>query len=224
MRFNERIQVDGAEITDADIVRLYRRVKRALPGGREPTFFEFTTAMALDEFARRKVDWAVIETGMGGRLDATNVVAPAVTDVTNVSLEHREYLGPTLAAIASEKAGIIKRRTPVVTGVRQPSALAVIRRTARMKSAPLYCLGKEFPCPPTHRPAAIQLFRAEPPLVGSCDLPAAAAIRCKTPRSSSPPVSCCSGQPRESISSAYAAGFRTTAGRAASRWSARPPW
>ena len=128
VRFNERIQVDGAEITDADIVRLYRRVKRALPGGREPTFFEFTTAMALDEFARRKVDWAVIETGMGGRLDATNVVAPAVTVVTNVSLEHREYLGPTLAAIAFEKAGIIKRRTPVVTGVRQPSALAVIRR------------------------------------------------------------------------------------------------
>ena len=146
VRFNERIQVDGAEITDADIVRLYRRVKRALPGGREPTFFEFTTAMALDEFARRKVDWAVIETGMGGRLDATNVVAPAVTVVTNVSLEHREYLGPTLAAIAFEKAGIIKRRTPVVTGVRQPSALAVIRRTARMKSAPLYCLGKEFSC------------------------------------------------------------------------------
>ncbi len=146
VRFNERIQVDGSEITDADIVRLYRRVKRALPGGREPTFFEFTTAMALDEFARRKVDWAVIETGMGGRLDATNVVAPAVTVVTNVSLEHREYLGPTLAAIAFEKAGIIKRRTPVVTGVRQPSALAVIRRTARMKSAPLYCLGKEFSC------------------------------------------------------------------------------
>jgi dihydrofolate synthase / folylpolyglutamate synthase len=146
VRFNERIQVDGAEITDADIVRLYRRVKRALPGGREPTFFEFTTAMALDEFARRKVDWAVIETGMGGRMDATNVVAPAVTVVTNVSLEHREYLGPTLAAIASEKAGIIKRRTPVVTGVRQPSALAVIRRAAGMKSAPLYCLGKEFSC------------------------------------------------------------------------------
>ena len=146
VRFNERIQVDGAEITDADIVRLYRRVKRALPGGREPTFFEFTTAMALDEFARRKVDWAVIETGMGGRMDATNVVAPAVTVVTNVSLEHREYLGPTLAAIAFEKAGIIKRRTPVVTGVRQPSALAVIRRAAGMKSAPLYCLGQEFSC------------------------------------------------------------------------------
>jgi dihydrofolate synthase / folylpolyglutamate synthase len=144
VRFNERIQVDGAEITDADIVRLYRSVKRALPVGREPTFFEFTTAMALFEFACRKVDWAVIETGMGGRLDATNVVTPAVTVITNISLEHREYLGPTLAAIAFEKAGIIKRRVPVVTGVRQPSALSVIRRTARLKSAPLYRMGGEF--------------------------------------------------------------------------------
>lgn len=144
VRFNERIQIDGAEIADADIVRLYRRVRRALPDGREPTFFEFTTAMALDEFARRKVDWAVIETGMGGRLDATNVVTPSVTVVTNVSLEHREYLGPTLAAIAFEKAGIIKRRVPVVTGVSQPAALEVIRRTAQRKSAPLYRMGRDF--------------------------------------------------------------------------------
>jgi dihydrofolate synthase/folylpolyglutamate synthase len=144
VRFNERIQIDGADITDSDIVRLYRRVRRALPEGREPTFFEFTTAMALDEFARRKVDWAVVETGMGGRLDATNVVAPSVTVVTNVSLEHREYLGPTLAAIAFEKAGIIKRRVPVVTAVSQPAALEVILRTAKGKSAPLYRMGKDF--------------------------------------------------------------------------------
>lgn len=118
VRFNERIKVDGEDISDADIVRLYRRVCRALPGGREPTFFEFTTAMALDEFGRRKVDWAVIETGMGGRLDATNVLTPELSIITNVSLEHREYLGHSLPAIAFEKAGIIKRRRPVVTGVR----------------------------------------------------------------------------------------------------------
>jgi dihydrofolate synthase/folylpolyglutamate synthase len=144
VRFNERIQIDGAEITDEDIVRLYCRIRRALPAGREPTFFEFTTAMALDEFARRNVDWAVVETGMGGRLDATNVVTPSVTVVTNVSLEHREYLGATLPAIAFEKAGIIKRRIPVVTGVRQPTAWDVIRRTAERKSAPLYRLGRDF--------------------------------------------------------------------------------
>jgi len=144
VRFNERIKIDDREITDADIVRLYRRVRAALPGGREPTFFEFTTAMALDEFGRRKVDWAVIETGMGGRLDATNVVAPEVAIITNIALEHREYLGNTLAEIAFEKAGIIKRRRPVVTGAKQASALAVIAGKAQAQSAPLFRLGKEF--------------------------------------------------------------------------------
>jgi dihydrofolate synthase/folylpolyglutamate synthase len=144
VRFNERIQVDGEPITDADIVRLYRRVHAALSEGREPTFFEFATAMALDEFARRRVDWAVIETGMGGRLDATNVITPELALITNVSLEHREYLGGTIAQIAVEKAGIIKRRRPVVTGVRQPSALAVLREAAARKSAPVYRLGEAF--------------------------------------------------------------------------------
>jgi dihydrofolate synthase/folylpolyglutamate synthase len=144
VRFNERIKVDGRDITDADIVRLYGRVRRALPGGREPTFFEFTTAMALDEFARRKVDWAVIETGMGGRLDATNVLLPELAILTNISLEHREYLGRTLRQIAFEKAGIIKHRRPVVTGARQPSVLEVIAHSAHRKSAPLYRLGSEF--------------------------------------------------------------------------------
>jgi len=144
VRFNERIKVDGVDISDADIVRLYRRVRRTLSGGREPTFFEFTTAMALDEFGRRKVDWAVIETGMGGRLDATNVLTPELSLITNVSLEHREYLGRSLPEIAFEKAGIIKHRRPVITGVRQPSAFAVVEQTARKKSAPVYRLGSQF--------------------------------------------------------------------------------
>jgi dihydrofolate synthase/folylpolyglutamate synthase len=144
VRFNERIQIDGREISDTDIVRLYRRVQAALPGGREPTFFEFTTAMALDEFGHRQVDWAVIETGMGGRMDATNVLRPEVAIITNISLEHREYLGNTLAEIAFEKAGIIKRRRPVVTGARQASALAVIAQRAREQSAPLFRLGTAF--------------------------------------------------------------------------------
>ncbi|MGE5255068.1 MAG: bifunctional folylpolyglutamate synthase/dihydrofolate synthase [Hyphomicrobiales bacterium] len=144
VRFNERIQVNGAQISDADIVRLYRRVHKALPSGREPTFFEFTTAMAFDEFARRRVDWAVIETGMGGRLDATNVISPELTIITNISLEHREYLGKTIPRIAFEKAGIIKRRRPIVTGVRQPSAFAILSETARRKSAPVYRLGDAF--------------------------------------------------------------------------------
>ena len=144
VRFNERIQVNGVPIADADIVRLYRRVHRALPGGREPTFFEFTTAMAFDEFARRKVDWAVIETGMGGRMDATNVITPELAIITNISLEHREYLGATIPRIAFEKAGIVKRRRPVVTGIRQPSAWEVLRQAAQQKSAPVFRLSRDF--------------------------------------------------------------------------------
>jgi dihydrofolate synthase/folylpolyglutamate synthase len=144
VRFNERIRVNGREIDDRRIVALYRRVRRAAAGGREPTFFEFTTAMALAEFARRKVDWAVIETGMGGRLDATNAILPEAAVITNISLEHRDYLGGTLAQIASEKAGIIKRGRPVVTGVRQPAALAAITAAAARQSAPLYRRGDSF--------------------------------------------------------------------------------
>jgi dihydrofolate synthase/folylpolyglutamate synthase len=144
VRFNERIQINGKQISDEEILMIYRRVRRVLPGGREPTFFEFTTAMAFDAFARRKVDWAVIETGMGGRMDATNVVRPELAIVTNISLEHREYLGATIPKIAFEKAGILKRRRPVVTGVRQASAWAVLNEVALRKSAPVYRLGRDF--------------------------------------------------------------------------------
>ncbi len=144
VRFNERITIDGQEISEADIVRLYRRVARVAAGGREPTFFEFTTAMALDEFARRRVTWAVIETGMGGRLDATNVIRPELSVITNISREHREYLGATIPRIAYEKAGIIKRARPVVTGIRQAAAIDVVLKRAAALAAPLYRRGREF--------------------------------------------------------------------------------
>jgi len=100
--------------------------------------------MALYEFGRQRVDWAVIETGMGGRFDATNVIQPAISIITNVSMEHRDYLGNTLARITREKAGIIKRRAPVVTAIKQKQAQAVVLRVAAEKSAPLYVLGKNF--------------------------------------------------------------------------------
>jgi dihydrofolate synthase/folylpolyglutamate synthase len=100
--------------------------------------------MALIEFAAQKVDWAVIETGMGGRLDATNIINPALSIITNISLEHREYLGNTLTKIAAEKAGIIKKRTPLVTGIRQKKAFAEIERIAAGKKAPLFRLGTDF--------------------------------------------------------------------------------
>ena len=145
-RFNERICINDQPIDDEAVVRSCQRAMAIEGLPRQPTFFEFTTAMALDEFARQKVQWAVIETGMGGRLDATNVLHPVLSVITNISLEHRAYLGATIAEIAGEKAGIIKSNTPVVTGVHQQSAGNVIADQASKLGAPLYRHGREFRC------------------------------------------------------------------------------
>jgi dihydrofolate synthase/folylpolyglutamate synthase len=144
VRFNERICIDNHQISNEDVVKSYQAVKRVHHGDRSPTFFEFATAMALYAFGRQKVDWAVIETGMGGRYDATNIIKPAISIITNVSMEHRDYLGSTLAEIAREKAGIIKQATPVITAAKQKQARSVVREVARKKSAPLFMLGKDF--------------------------------------------------------------------------------
>lgn len=145
-RFNERICIDNTPIGDEAIITAYDKVHSAPQPQRGLTFFEFTTAMALYEFSRREVDWAVIETGMGGRLDATNAVAPLLTIITNISLEHKAYLGNTIAAIAGEKAGIIKPDTPLVTGVTQPSARNVILGHATKLNAPVYLKTRDFKC------------------------------------------------------------------------------
>jgi len=144
VRFNERICINNCQISNADVVKSYNAVRQVHSGDRSPTFFEFATAMALYEFGRQKVDWAVIETGMGGRYDATNIIRPAISIITNVSMEHRDYLGNTLAQIAREKAGIIKQRTPVVTAVKQKQARSVVQRVAQKQSAPVFMLGKDF--------------------------------------------------------------------------------
>ena len=135
VRFNERICINNRQISDADVVKSFKAVQQVHHGNRSPTFFEFATAMALYEFGRQKVDWAVIETGMGGRFDATNVIQPAMSIITNVSMEHRDYLGNTLAQITREKAGIIKRGAPVITAIKQKQAQTVVLRTAAKKSA-----------------------------------------------------------------------------------------
>ncbi len=144
IRFNERICIDGEPIDDDAVVASWEAVKAVHQGDREPTFFEFSTAMALYEFARQEVDFAIIETGMGGRLDATNVVSPILSIITNISLEHKSYLGNTIAAIAYEKAGIIKPGVPVVTGVTQKSARAAVEKKATEESAPLFLKGRDF--------------------------------------------------------------------------------
>src|SRR2546430_17379113 len=133
---------------EACVSELTARV-RAAPGlTLEPTFFEFTTALALQYFADREVEVAVIEVGMGGRYDATTAIAPLVSAITNVALDHQEYLGSTVGAVAFEKAGIIKRGVPVVAGRLCAEAAGVIGRIASERKAPLFRLGAEFPVAP----------------------------------------------------------------------------
>jgi len=144
VRFNERICINNRQVSDEDVVASYEAVKSVHNGSREPTFFEFATAMAFYEFGKQNVDWAVIETGMGGRLDATNIITPALSIITNVSLEHKTYLGNTIAEITREKGGIIKNKVPVVTGVKQKNAISVLKTMADSKSAPLHRFGDTF--------------------------------------------------------------------------------
>jgi dihydrofolate synthase/folylpolyglutamate synthase len=144
VRFNERIQINGRPISDDDVVRVAEAVQRIYTQGEPPTFFECATATAFYHFASEGVDWAVLETGMGGRYDATNVVKPEVSVISNISMEHQEYLGDTLSKIAREKAGIIKSGAGVVTGARQKNALQVIEHMAAEKGVPLHRLGKEI--------------------------------------------------------------------------------
>lgn len=144
IRFNERIQINGQEVSDNDVIEAWESVKNAYSGEREPTFFEYTTAMALYLFYKAGVEWAVVETGMGGRLDATNLLTPKLAIISNISLEHRFYLGNTIAEIAGEKAGIIKPKTPVICGATQPSAIQVIEKKAYECNAPVFRLKKDF--------------------------------------------------------------------------------
>ena len=134
--FSERIRVDGQPIP-AETVVAYTARMRADIAQLNATFFEATTLMAFAYFADMQVDVAVIETGLGGRLDATNVVQPVVSVITSLSIEHREFLGETIEDIAREKGGIIKDGIPVVTAVRDSRAYAVLERIARERSAPL---------------------------------------------------------------------------------------
>src|SRR4029077_10600243 len=133
VRLNERIRVNGEEISDSEFAELHAEVDRVaeeLVERRElpwhPSFFEMMTAIAFQYFARRKIDLAVLEVGMGGRLDATNVVEPRVSVITDISLDHQKYLGNTLTEIAKEKMGIVRRDGIAVVLPQQPEANDVI--------------------------------------------------------------------------------------------------
>lgn len=144
VRFTERFQIDNREATPERILSVFEKIRPLLNDREPPTYFEMVTAMAFLYFAEEKVDWAVVEVGMGGRLDATNLIRPEVSVITTVSFDHQEYLGNTLPAIAREKAGIIKNGIPVVTGVRQPSAQSAIKTACLKNGAPLFRLGVDY--------------------------------------------------------------------------------
>lgn len=141
-RFCERIQVDGREIGARDLLRLLARVLEGVPG---VTFFEAATAVALCHFAEQGVDIAVLETGLGGRLDATNVVVPRVSVLTSIDLDHVEVLGDSLVAVAREKAGIIKPGVPVVAArAASPEVEALLRQECKKNGSPLWLENEHF--------------------------------------------------------------------------------
>lgn len=140
--FGERIQVNRQPIGPEDIVRLTERMRGLIHASEvEPTFFEAATIMALAYFAEQECDIVIWETGLGGRLDATNIVTPLASVITNIQLDHQRWLGDTTAAIAREKAGIIKPGVPVLTATADADALEVIRQTAAKLNAPLTVVG-----------------------------------------------------------------------------------
>ncbi|HKI51159.1 MAG TPA: folylpolyglutamate synthase/dihydrofolate synthase family protein [Geothermobacteraceae bacterium] len=141
--FTERIQVDRQVISEASVVSITARLQ-GLVTDLPVTFFEMTTAMALEYFRQAKVDIAILETGLGGRLDATNVVTPLVSVITPISYDHAAYLGDDLAAIAAEKGGIIKPGVPVFVARQKPEALKVLQRQAHAVAAEIYAADSDW--------------------------------------------------------------------------------
>lgn len=142
--FRERIRAKGEMISEAEVVRWMDAMQPALAHIPGITTFEVMTGLAFAWFAEQKVEWAVLEVGLGGRLDATNVVLPAVAVITSISLDHTGILGDTAAKIAMEKAGIIKPAVPVVSAPQIDEALAVIEATCRQQGSPLTLVGRDW--------------------------------------------------------------------------------
>jgi dihydrofolate synthase/folylpolyglutamate synthase len=144
--FTERIRIDHEQIAESDVISLTEEIRERLRGEGcdTPTFFEFVAAMAFSYFSRNNIDRAVVETGMGGRLDATNLIMPDISVITRISYDHKDFLGETLTDIANEKAGIIKNNIPAISAPQEKEAEDVILKAAKEKSAPLFVYGKDF--------------------------------------------------------------------------------
>jgi len=158
--FRERIQVDEIPIPEADFARLTEQLRPIAEEDRELTTFEVATALAFAYFAQAGVELAVVEVGLGGRLDATNVILPVVSVISTIGHDHMHILGRTLAEIAGEKAGIIKEGVPVVSAPQLRAALGVIERSSAQKHAPLHVVSQAWQWRGTHRTLECQQFGA----------------------------------------------------------------
>ncbi len=163
--FRERIRIDGQQANTAFVVDFVKEIKPLLETIR-PSFFEITVAMAFTYFARQEVDIAVVEVGLGGRLDSTNVLTPELSVITNISFDHQQFLGDTLPLIAGEKAGIIKPGVPLVVGETQEETAPIFRRIAKEKEAPLVFADQRFWARPVRQDLAnswLQVARQQRP-------------------------------------------------------------
>jgi dihydrofolate synthase/folylpolyglutamate synthase len=140
--FTERFRINRESIPKDTAASLIREVKGVISQKEPPTFFEFTTAMTLLYFFRQSVDIAIIEAGMGGRLDATNIIDPMVSIITTIGMDHQSFLGDTIGAIAQEKGGIIKKGVDLVTAVDQPSVVKLFESLCKKKGAPFWRVGQ----------------------------------------------------------------------------------
>ena len=142
VRFNERIKINNVFITDDDISLFIKNHKNDIERIKS-TFFETTTAMAFKHFAENNIDVAVIETGLGGRLDSTNVISPSITAITPISLDHREILGPNIETITKEKGGIIKPGIPVILAKQEKVSFSILEKISRSKNSKI--ISQEIP-------------------------------------------------------------------------------
>lgn len=144
--FTERIRINNQEITEQEVIELTRSIKSVLEQNciNSTTFFEFVTALCFLYFAQKHIDCAVVETGLGGRLDATNILNPKISVITKIGIDHTEYLGNTIQEIASEKAGIIKANRPLIISLQNEDALMILTKRARELNAPIYTYGIDF--------------------------------------------------------------------------------
>jgi dihydrofolate synthase/folylpolyglutamate synthase len=138
--FRERIRINGEMVSESFVIDFVEKIKPVIEEI-EPSFFEITVAMAFDYFSQQKLDVAVIEVGLGGRLDSTNIITPELSVITNIGWDHMNILGNTLEEIAAEKAGIIKENIPVVIGEREDETKTVFEQIAQQKHSPLFCRG-----------------------------------------------------------------------------------